>query len=553
MVRYEHQTVAHATKPCKRPTERTFWEKDAFLILILLSLCYVLFFFHLGAHPLWDGDEGMHAATSKDMILSGDWITPTFNGEKFYDKPVLYNWFVSLSFLVFGFNEFAARLPSAILGAGCILVTYLLGRCLFGPTVGFLSGVILAASGEQIVLSRVVVHDIALSFFVLLSLFFFYSGFKDEERRRRYLLLFYASSGFSVLAKGPVGLLLPALIIGLFLLVRRRIAFLREFLTLWGILLFFTIASPWYLLILLRNREYGSYFFIQQNVMNFLSSEARHSGPIYYYLSSLLVGFFPWSCFLPMALIHALRGGLKEMDERLVFLSMWFLVIFVFFSVASSKLDTYILPLYPAASCLVGVFWNSLLKAPTSELRRRFVYSFILLLGISVAGIGYLWLNPLTYLKIDYGLDMAHLKYYGLAFLPLPYAAFGIFLRRNFRASFLALVGTVVSSILFLLLVIVPLMNPYRSTKGFGKELDRMLPPGEKMVFARVMRDSAVFYTNRQAVLIHTREELIKFLGSGKRVFLIIRKSLFENNPRLAPLGHVIAEEGHKAIISNQR
>ena len=194
-------------------------KKEIFFVLILLSLCFLLFFFRLGTPPLWDGDEGMHAATSKDMVLSGDWITPTLNGEKFYDKPVLYNWFVSLSFLVFGFNEFAARLPSALLGTGCVLIVYLLARGMFGPTAGLLSGVFLATSGEQMILSRVVVHDIALAFFMTLSLFFFYAGFKREQGRKRYFLLFYASAGFAVLAKGPVGILLPVLIIGLFLLL----------------------------------------------------------------------------------------------------------------------------------------------------------------------------------------------------------------------------------------------------------------------------------------------------------------------------------------------
>jgi 4-amino-4-deoxy-L-arabinose transferase-like glycosyltransferase len=526
--------------------------REIFLILILLSLCAILFFFHLGKDPLWDGDEGMHAATSKDMILSGDWITPTLNGEKFYDKPVLYNWFVALSLLVFGFDEFAARLPSALLGVGCVFVVYLLGRKMFGPLAGFLSGVILATSGEQVVLSRTVVHDIALAFFVTLALYSFYAGFRQEHHRKRYLLLFYASSGFAVLAKGPVGALLPAMIISLFLLLRKRVNFLKEFLSLGGILLFIVIAAPWYILILFRNSDYGSYFFIQQNLMNFLSSEARHSGPFYYYFPVILGGFFPWSCFLPLALFRSFRDGLMKGDEAVAFLLIWSLVVFLFFSAASSKLATYLLPMFPAVSCLVGLLWRDLLEDPTPELQRGSLYSFVLLLAAFLAAMIFIYVHPPENFEPDYGLNLSRFKYEGLVFLGVLTLPWGLLLRRRPKASFAALTGTVICAILFVLWVVVPLMNPYRSTKGFALKLDRMLPPGEKLVFGRVLRDSALFYTNRKAILLTTRKEMMNFLGSEGRVFCVIRRSLVENDEKLRPLAHIIDQEGHKVIISNK-
>ena len=540
------------TRTGKAISEQEIRKEEIFFILILLSLCYLLFFFRLGTPPLWDGDEGMHAATSKDMVLSGDWITPTLNGEKFYDKPVLYNWFVSLSFLVFGFNEFAARLPSALLGTGCVLIVYLLGRSMVGPAVGFLSGVILATSGEHMLLSRVVVHDMALAFFITLSLFFFFRGFKEEQQRKRYFLLFYASAGFAVLAKGPIGMLLPALIIGLFLLVERRLSLLKEVITPWGILLFLVIAAPWYVLIILKNREYGSYFFIQQNLMNFLSSEARHHGPFYYYLPVLMGGFFPWSCFLPLALLYGFRKGPGK-REGVVFLTVWFSIVFLFFSAASSKLDTYILPLFPAVACLAGLLWHDLLNAPVPELRKGFLFSFLLLFGILVTAVLYVWVTPLTSLRLDYGIDTARLKYCGLPLLGAFIVPFGLFLQRKTKASLWALVGVNVSAILLVFWIIVPIMDPYRSTKDFALKLDRMLAPGEKMVFGRVLRDSALFYTNRRALLLTTRKELTGFLGSKERVFCVIRKSLIENDEKWRQMAYIIDEEGHKAIISNKK
>ena len=121
----------------------------------LVLLCLALFFLRLGGFALWDIDEGMHASTSKIMVQSGDWLAPVYNGEPFYDKPPLYNWFVALSFLVFGFTEFAARLPSALLGLGTVLLTYRFGRRMLGAEAAFLGAAVLATSLEFVVLSRI--------------------------------------------------------------------------------------------------------------------------------------------------------------------------------------------------------------------------------------------------------------------------------------------------------------------------------------------------------------------------------------------------------------
>jgi 4-amino-4-deoxy-L-arabinose transferase-like glycosyltransferase len=159
-------------------------------VVILVALCLTLFFLRLRARPIWDIDEGMHAVTSMEMVRSGNWITPTFNGEPFFDKPVLFNWLGALAFLVFGFTEFAARLPAAILGTGCVLVTYMLGRRLADATVGLLGGVILASALEFIILCRTVVHDISLVFCVTLAFYLFYLAYQDTRHRNRNLLFF---------------------------------------------------------------------------------------------------------------------------------------------------------------------------------------------------------------------------------------------------------------------------------------------------------------------------------------------------------------------------
>ena len=522
-------------------------------LVILLMLGLTLFFFRLGDRPLWDTDEGMHAATSKDMVISGDYITPRLNGESFYDKPVLFNWFAAAAMRVFGFTEFAARLPAALLGLGTVLLTYLFGRRMFNPTVGLLGGVALATGIEYIILSRTVVHDIALVFFMSLALYSFYSAFEGEQHRTIHLLVFYASLGFAVLAKGPLGLLLPGLIVGLFLLMTRRLAFLKEMKLGWGIVVFLLVAAPWYALIMLRNPDYAGYFFLKQNVMNFISAEARHPRPFYYYFHILLGGFFPWSFFLPLALIHGVRRRSEEYGAARLYLLLWLGVVFVFFSMASSKLSPYILPLFPAAAILVGDLWHTLLKAPTTGLRRGFMYSLLPLLIIFLVGLIAIWINPLTRLEYKYGIDLMRINALVLLMLACVAVAFFLLLRRRYAGSFSSLAGLVVAAIVYFIVLVVPAINPYRSTKGMAATLDAMLPPGEAMVFFVDLRDSALFYTNRLAVVLLEPERLMERMSRDERALCVIDRKHFEYLEDLQKVVYVIETEGSKLLISNKR
>ena len=225
--------------------DQPFRKKETLSVITLIVTCWILFFFGLGAVPIQDIDEAMHAATSKDMVLSGEWVTPRYNGENFYDKTPLYNWLAAISFLLFGFSEFAARLPAALLGSGCVMLTYWLARSMFGPVVAFLSALVLATSAEYIVLSRVVVHDISLAFFVTLALTLFFVGYKNEKQRKPAFLFGYAALGFAVLAKGPVGVVLPMMIIGLFLICKKQLRFLKKMQIGWGLFIFLAVAAPW--------------------------------------------------------------------------------------------------------------------------------------------------------------------------------------------------------------------------------------------------------------------------------------------------------------------
>ena len=525
-------------------------KNEAFLILVLIALCLTLFFFRLGARPLWDIDEGMHATTSKEMILSDDWITPKFNGEPFYDKPVFHNWLVALAFLVFGFTEFAARLPAAVLGSGCVVVTYLLGRKMFGPTVGIMGAVILATAIEFIVLSRTVVHDISLVFFVTLALYLFYLGYKEDRHRKRNLLLFYGALGFAVLSKGPVGLALPAMIIGLYLIVERNLKFIMKMQIGWGILIFLAVASPWYILIGLKNPDYAGYFFVEQNLGSFLSSDAQHSNPFYYYIPVLFGGFFPWSCFLPLALIYAVRRKFKSIHESTAYLVIWFSIVFIFFSIAGSKLATYILPLFPAASLLVALCFQELLSSQNAKIRHGFLVSFLPVVVILLAANIYLWVYPLVQMEYEAGITLGQIYFLATWLMLCFVLAFLFLLRKKNHAFFISIAGMTVSAILIFILTIVPSVNPYRSMKQLSRKYDQLLPANEKLVFYRRIRDSALFYSHRRAEVLKTAEQLKDYLASDQRVYAVTtRKRL----ARLSFRPYVVERQGDKLLISNKK
>ena len=521
-------------------------------ILVLSLLCIVLFFFRMGSHALWDRDEGLHASTSKEMILSDNWITPAYNGENFYDKPALFNWFVAISFLIFGFTEFAARLPAAIFGWAGVITTYYLGCKMFNPKTGFFSAVILATSTEYIALSRVVVHDISLMFFITLALAFFYIGYQSENKRRLYFLLGYAALGFAALAKGPVGLLLPAMVIGLFLIFNKNIKFVKEMQLGWGFLLFMGIAAPWYILIGLQNPDYFEYFFIKQNFGSFLDDvHSRHPGPFYYYFPLLFGGFSPWSLFLPLVLYDAIRNKIKSHRDAILYILIWFAAIFIFFSLASSKLSSYILPVFPALSLLMGFFWHKLATKPTRGYQKAVLFSFTPAVIIFPATLIYFSYFPSPDLEIKFGFNLIHLKYLALMSSGISILAFFALLNRRYPMFLFIIAALMISVVVFAYQFVIPAIDPYRSTKNLAIKLDDILEPQENFLFYGREKPSALFYANRKATRLSYRQ-LRQLMKSSKTVYCIVSRDDWEEE--LAggeKFAAIFIEDGKALVIRN--
>jgi 4-amino-4-deoxy-L-arabinose transferase-like glycosyltransferase len=325
-------------------------------LLLLAGAC--LFLINLGAPSLWDLDEGRNATAALAMRESGDFVVPTFNGQLRVDKPALLYWLQVLAYQQFGVNEFAARLPSALAALLTLLLTYELGRRLFSATTGLLGAVILASATMFCVSAHFANPDALLVATTVLTLGLFWVGF--ERSGRIWFAPVGAAAGLAVLAKGPVGLALPGLVILLFLTWTGRLRLLLDRRLVWGVLTFVAVALPWYILVGVETKgEFLWGFLWEHNFGRALDPMENHHGPPYYYVLALALGFVPWCAFFGPALCYAVGRGARDDAGRAAayrFLWAWFAVYFVFFSLAATKLPGYILPLYPPTALLVARF-----------------------------------------------------------------------------------------------------------------------------------------------------------------------------------------------------
>jgi 4-amino-4-deoxy-L-arabinose transferase-like glycosyltransferase len=311
----------------------------------------------LGGPALWDIDEGNNAEAAYEMFASGVAIVPTFNYLLRVDKPALLYWLQMAAYSVCGVNEFAARLPSALAALAAVLVTYELGRHMFGSVAGFLAGLMLASATLFCASARFANPDALLDALIAIELLVFWLGYV-----RGGPLPFAATgaiAGFAMLAKGPVGLVLPIAVSMLFLLWQgqwRRLLDLRFGL---GVLTFIAVAAPWYTWVGVETKgEWLRGFFLTHNVDRIRTTMENHGGPPYYYLLVLLAGFAPWSVFFGPA-IFGVRNDLgrsarfRRRDATRLLLC-WILVIVIAFTIVRTKLPNYILPVYPAVALLTA-------------------------------------------------------------------------------------------------------------------------------------------------------------------------------------------------------
>lgn len=321
--------------------------------LMLFMAAAVLLFAGNGSLLVTDSVESNYALTAKEMVLSGDWLSPQIYGHYWYDKPIFFYWLTALAYKIFGFTEFASRFFPALFSLGGLALVAWGGSKLDNERSGFCSALVLLSSVEFFLISKSVITDAVLFFFFSATLLFFYLGYRDGKASYWYIM--YAAAGFSVLTKGPIGVLLPGLIITLFLLWQRDWRVLKRMHLVSGTLLCLAVAVPWYAAMYsLHGSDFINTFFGTHNFLRATVSEHPRDDVFYYYTLVNLLALFPWSGLVPWAVYKWQQAGRPKLTEQQRFLLLWALVVFVFFQCMATKYLTYTYPLLFPASLLLG-------------------------------------------------------------------------------------------------------------------------------------------------------------------------------------------------------
>ena len=317
-----------------------------YLTWLLSLVCVVVLFVNLGSADFFEPDEGRNAEKAREILLLNDWVTPHENFLPVLDKPMSFYWLVAFAYKIFGITEWSARLPSILFALGCLLLVYRFARQWWGSWEAMWSVLILLTSVEFFLLARIVRSDMALTFSATLALCSFYSAIHAEKEKARKLhcFLMYGGLAAGTLIKGLVGLIIPGMVFFVYLLLTHQWSILRRLHLLPGALLCFVIVVPWYLWADARNPGYLRYYFWDDHVTRYLTDEFGRTKSWFYFLFVVAVGFLPWTLCLPFVA----KDCWQKLDDKKMFLVLWVVLPFLFFSGSNSKLPHYVLPIYPA-------------------------------------------------------------------------------------------------------------------------------------------------------------------------------------------------------------
>jgi 4-amino-4-deoxy-L-arabinose transferase-like glycosyltransferase len=326
------------------------------MLLMLLAAFSLTWFITIGERDLIRPDEGRYAEISREMVASGDWLTPRLNDFKYFEKPALQYWATAAAFSLFGISEWTARLWTALTGFAGVLLVGFTGMRLYGRAAGLAAAAITGSSLLYVFMGHFNTLDMGLAGFLTLSLCAFLlaqSDTQDAAGRRRWMWAAWAGAALAMLSKGLVGLVIPAGALVFYLLWQRDWRLLTRVHLLSGGALLLAITAPWLVAVSLENKEFFHFFFIHEHFERFLSKVHGRYEPPWYFIPVLLGGMLPWTLSLFPALWRAARRQAGHFQPGR-FLIAWSAFIFLFFSASGSKLPSYILPMVPALALVTG-------------------------------------------------------------------------------------------------------------------------------------------------------------------------------------------------------
>jgi 4-amino-4-deoxy-L-arabinose transferase-like glycosyltransferase len=329
------------------------------LVVVLILLVSGVWFAGLGARKLIHPDEGRYAEIPREMVATGDWVTPRLNGLKYFEKPPLQYWMTALAYQTFDIDEWTARLWPALTAFVSILAIGCAGWALGGPAMGLYSGLALAGMAGYVINAHVLSLDAGLAASLAVALGAFLMAQRagaSAAACRNGMLVAWAAMALAMLSKGLIGLVLPGGALVFYTLLQRDFALWRRLHIGKGLALFVALAAPWFVLVARANDEFLQFFFVHEHFQRFMTTGHKRTGSWWYFIPLLVVGCLPWLLLLLVGIRRLVARSEVAANgfswQR--FALAWAAFIFAFFSASSSKLPSYILPLFPALALLTG-------------------------------------------------------------------------------------------------------------------------------------------------------------------------------------------------------
>jgi 4-amino-4-deoxy-L-arabinose transferase-like glycosyltransferase len=564
--------------------------------LLILTLLLGLFFgFELGDRALWSPDEGRYSEVAREMVVTGDYITPRLNGVKFFEKPPLFYWLQSASIKAFGLSEWSLRLwPATLALIGC-LVVYIGSRKLFGRRTALLACLVLATSGLYYAMSRVASLDMGLSTLLSCALISFILGTDEPPglRRRLAMWTFFVFAALAVLEKGSIGIVIPGLVIGTWLFFLGDWRILKTLYLPSGLTLFIIITAPWHILVSVINPEFFDYYFIREHFQRYLFKNGPFDHP-WTFIPVLLVGLYPWSAFLVQAVRNNLAPSLRPRhgQKQVMFIAIWAAWVFLFFSFSSSKVIPYILPMFPPLAILIGryfaVAWH---RANPEALRAGYWTLFLticILFAVGLKGPQHFLERYSNWPNLEVPADEATIPSNSLTSYPdlvrmRPYmvaqciililgGVIAVYLgkRRGFLAAFTTL-GMTTALFLIVLNASLPLFDERRSVKNLALAIKPELQPNDEVASYHAYYQDLPFYLQRHVTQVGWLEPfetyenelnqpadedatLWKKWNGPQSIYVLTDRMIFDKlSARADRQLYPVAQNDYQVVFSNKR
>jgi 4-amino-4-deoxy-L-arabinose transferase-like glycosyltransferase len=537
-------------------------ERRNLVLVLLLTAAIVPYWIGIGDSTLWDANEAFYAETPRVMIETGDYVSPSFNGNPRFNKPPLTYWIVASSYQIFGISEWSERLPIVIAAMVLTAAAFVIGRSVWGTQAGFWAAIVMATLPRFLMHSRRTSIDVFLSLFMGLTLMFFVLSEMRPERRKLWLCLMYACVGLGYMTKGPVAVVLPGAVFFIYLLIEKRLKYITKMMVPAGIAVFLAIVVPWYLLV--YQKHGGGYivsFLLNENISRY-TDEGWGPRRSFFYVQTMLGDLFPWSLLMIAALVCVV---FRRKIGELVFgiehpgtddatdsafsiarlLAIWIVFIVGFYSLSRNQQDQYVMPTYLAASVLVGALINAFIEKRVEWVHWLFVASGLLLAAIGGSFV-YIVSRKST-------LDLAGIDLVGIVLLVggIATTVFALLKKREFAVY--SKIWAVVCVMFIFVILTLPDFERYKPVKALSEVIAQNAGPESNVGYYRYTAPTMVYYLHRPVLEYFQEDEMTALFADNKPAYVIMTEAEYDAiKPKLPAETHVIASRPLLRIRLNE-